>query len=168
MTKNMTKTTAKTNQRLENYESFVNNPHFSNIKITCSDGNTVHANKCTLMDFGNNFNQIDAKPSQIFRLLIESQMDEDKSDEIKISDVDSKIMLEIMRFIYTGKVNYLHKRAKDLLDAANKFNVVGLKEAFVKVMEKQLSIENVVEILELAYELKRNDLKENCIDFIKL
>ncbi|CAG9811387.1 unnamed protein product [Chironomus riparius] len=152
-------------------EIFADEKNFLEEKFTGTlycNGNTVHANKCILMAFGNNSNQIDAKPSQIFRLLIESQMDEDESDEIKISDVDSKVMLEILRFIYTGKVNYLHKRAKDLLDAANKFNVVGLKEAFVKVMEKQLSIENVVKILELAYELKRNDLKENCIDFIKL
>ena len=73
-----------------------------------------------------------------------------------------------MRFIYTLKVNYLHKRAKDLINSANKYNVVGLKEAYVKVMEKELSIDNVVEFLELSCELKKDNLKANCIDFIKL
>lgn len=167
MTKIVRSMNPKSHSTLKNYENLVNNPQFSDFKIICSDGKTVYAHKCILMAFGNDGSK-DVKPSQFFRAMIESQMTESKNGEMKVSDVDSRTMLELMRFIYTGKVKYLHNRASDLLIVADKYDIVGLKGYCVEVLEQQLSLENVVELLKISYVLNIGKLRENCIDFIKL
>ena len=152
---------------LKNYENLVNNPQFSDFKIACSDGVTINAHKCILMSFGNDGTE-EAKPSQFFRSMIESQMNESQSGEMKVAGVNSATMLELMRFIYAGKVDELFKRTDKLLILAHKCDIVDLKKVCVQILELQLSEENVLKMLKVAYILDVVKLRENCFDFIKL
>ena len=152
---------------LKNYENLVNNPQFSDFKIACSDGITINAHKCILMAFGNDGTE-EAKPSQFFRSMIESQMQESQNGEMRVADINSTTMLELMRFIYAGKVDHLYNRASELLIVADKYDITELKKVCIEALEQQLSEENVVELLKITYILDIVKLKENCIDFIKL
>ena len=151
----------------KNYEYLVNNPQFSDFKITCSDGKIINAHKCILMAFCNDGTE-EAKPSPFFRAMIESEMNESRSGEMKVTDIDSNIMLELMRFIYTGEVHHLYSRAGELLIVADKYDIAKLKNICAKVLEQQISEDNVVELLKSTYVLDIVRLRENCIDFIKL
>jgi len=44
-------------------------------------------------------------------------------NRVDITDVDRDVMLEMLRFIYTGKASSLDKMAADLLAAADKVSV---------------------------------------------
>jgi speckle-type POZ protein len=52
--------------------------------------------------------------------MFESQMLEGISNRVQINDVDSDVMNEVLRFIYTGKTNSIEKMADLLLAAADK------------------------------------------------
>ena len=44
-------------------------------------------------------------------------------NRVDITDVDRDVMLEMLRFIYTGKASSLDKMAADLLAAADKVSI---------------------------------------------
>jgi len=55
---------------------------------------------------------------------------------VEITDVDRDVMLEMLRFIYTGKAPSLDKMAADLLAAADKVRIyirVGLAYLLIMV-----------------------------------
>ncbi|XP_070501600.1 speckle-type POZ protein B-like [Chironomus tepperi] len=119
------------------------------------------------MTYSNN-GSTNVQPYQYFRSMIESQMNEGQSGVMKVTDVNSTIMLELMRFIYAGKVNQLYENASELLIVADKYGIVELKRVCVEALEQQLTENNVVELLKFTYVLDILKLRENCIDFIKL
>ena len=52
--------------------------------------------------------------------MFEHEMEERKQGRVEITDVESEVLKEMLRFIYTGKANGLDKMADDLLAAADK------------------------------------------------
>ena len=50
-------------------------------------------------------------------------MIEGKSNRVKIDDVDADVMTEVLRFIYTGKINNIEKMADLLLPVADKVSL---------------------------------------------
>jgi hypothetical protein len=58
--------------------------------------------------------------SAVFSAMFEHQMLEGKNNHVKIEDVDSDVMEEVLRFIYTGKTNCIEKMSDLLLAAADK------------------------------------------------
>lgn len=142
--------------RNKNYEKLLNNEKFSDFGFFCSDGETVHANSCII-----------AIQCPAFEAMLGTEMEESKSAEATIEDVDSETMLELLRFIYCGKVNDMAKVDDKLLAAANKYGIEELKPLCASSLMDNLEIENVMEVLALADLHDQKHLKENCIDFIK-
>lgn len=56
----------------------------------------------------------------VFNAMFEHEMLEGKNNYVEIKDVDSDVMSEILRFIYTDKSNNVDKMADLLLAAADK------------------------------------------------
>lgn len=52
--------------------------------------------------------------------MFEHEMVEGKSNRVVIEDVDPDVMTEVLRFIYTDKLNGIEKNADLLLAAADK------------------------------------------------
>jgi speckle-type POZ protein len=52
--------------------------------------------------------------------MFEHQMIEGKSNRVKIDDVDPDVMTEVLRFIYTGRINNIEKMSDLLLPVADK------------------------------------------------
>ena len=55
--------------------------------------------------------------------MFEHEMVEGKSNRVVIEDVDPDVMTEVLRFIYTDKLNGIEKNADLLLAAADKVNL---------------------------------------------
>jgi speckle-type POZ protein len=61
-----------------------------------------------------------ASRSAVFSAMFEHQMIEGKSNRVKIDDVDPDVMTEVLRFIYTGRINNIEKMSDLLLPVADK------------------------------------------------
>lgn len=154
---------------LKNYERLVNNEILSDFHFICSDGEKIFAHKCILQSFSNQISS-NAEQSHFFKTMLESNMKESRDNCMLISDFNSKTILELMRFVYCERVRVDDsKHFIPLIFAADKYDIAKLKSYCVTMMNDCLSVENVVEILGVTDTLdEMQDLKENCIDFIKL
>lgn len=94
-------------------------------------------------------------------------MEEVENGEVEIDDIDSETMLELLRFLYCGKVKDIEKVNDRLLAAANKYGVNELIPMCVSSLIGNTNVENVLQILALADLYNQKHLKENCIDLIK-
>lgn len=71
-----------------------------------------------------------------------------------------------MRFIYSGYIKSIQTHAYDLLAVADKYAIEGLKTMCGKYLPKNLSIDNVVNILALADLHSATQLRKDAIDFL--
>ncbi|XP_058805412.1 speckle-type POZ protein-like [Phymastichus coffea] len=107
-----------------------------------------------------------AARSITFCTKFEENLEEKKVNVIEINNYDQKIVKEMLRYIYTGKVENLNKLAKDILPAANEYVLEGLKNMCENIISKNLNLDNVVEMLTIAASYNAQNLKKEAIDFI--
>ncbi|XP_055911795.1 protein roadkill-like [Eupeodes corollae] len=108
-----------------------------------------------------------AARSNVFAAMFEYEMKEAKSNTITITDIDCEVLHEMLRFIYTGNTRNLKEMAKELLAAADKYELTILKALSEEAVFAELSIENAIEILSFADLYSAKQLKEKTIIFIK-
>ena len=132
----------------------LNNKKFSDLVLICSDGNKIDVNKYVI-----------SAQCPVFAATVAAVMDENNS--AKFDDIDSKTMLELMRFIYSGQITNIEKVDLELLVAANRFGVDDLKDMCVSSLMETFPEKGFTKVLKIADELKIQDLKENIIDYIK-
>jgi speckle-type POZ protein len=109
-----------------------------------------------------------AARTAVFEVMLTTDMMEGKTKKLTLNDIDSATMLEIMRYIYTGKVQNLDKLASQILVAADKYDLKKLKKLCEYELFNQLTKDNVFELLILADRYDIQKLEENCLDILKL
>ena len=102
----------------------------------------------------------------VFAAMFHHEMQESRTNKVVIKDVDPQIFREILRFVYTGKVNHLEDMAEELLITSEKYGLQDLKNMCQIQLWSQLSIENSVKLLILADIHSAHQLKEAAINFI--
>ena len=108
-----------------------------------------------------------AAASPVFHAMFESEMQE-RSGIIKISDFDSAVVSDLLAFIYTGEAPNLEMLAKELLLAADKYDIQSLAVACMEHLEDELTSDNVAEVLLLAENLQSaKPLKSICLKYIQ-
>lgn len=127
---------------------------FSDIKFDL-DGKIVYAHKTIL-----------ANRSDIFAAMFEQDMKENSQNKVEINDIDYEVFTEMLRFIYTGKVNEFEKMAKSLLIVSEKYALEGLRVMCTKHLCGTLSTDNAFEYLDLADVHSIDELKTQAINFI--
>jgi speckle-type POZ protein len=75
---------------------------------------------------------------------------ESMENKVTIKDFDLETIREMLRFMYTQKVENLQKVDLELLKAANKYDLLDLKELCAKSTGNDLSVENITKILRIA------------------
>jgi hypothetical protein len=90
-----------------------------------------------------------------------------------IDDTNAEVFTSILKYIYAERVppkEFIVKQGKELIDAANKYGLVGLKISVenVLVQERILDIENVADYLLFADAMSCPLLKEYAISFFLL
>ncbi|XP_055329549.1 speckle-type POZ protein-like isoform X2 [Paramacrobiotus metropolitanus] len=104
--------------------------------------------------------------SQVFGAMFGHELEESKTNRVRIDDVHDDVLEEILRFIYTGKTPNLEKMADDLLAAADKYQLDRLKVQCEEALWNNLSVENVTDTLILADMHSAEQLKAAAIEFI--
>ncbi|XP_011877875.1 PREDICTED: speckle-type POZ protein A-like [Vollenhovia emeryi] len=108
-----------------------------------------------------------AAQSPVFSAMFE-HMEESKKNHVIITDVSAKVLREVLRFIYTGKVANLNVMARDLLDAADKYALKRLKLLCEKALYNTLTRENAADMLILADLYCSDQLKSKVLDFMNI
>ncbi len=86
---------------------------------------------------------------------------------LELIDLDAEVAEEMINFIYDGKVQDMEKHSKELLVASEKFGMKHLKKYCENYFFENLSVENVFETLKLSIENKADELKKECLEFMK-
>lgn len=127
---------------------------FADVTLAC-EGREFHCVKALLV-----------ARSQVFAAMFEHDMEEAKHNRVEVKDVDSEVMDQMLRFIYTGKAPDLERMAAELLAAADKYALDRLKVMCEEALCNSLSVENVSEVLILADLHSAEQLKAQAIEFI--
>jgi len=139
--------------------SFVTNTFLDDMKYTDMtlevEGNVFHCHKYML-----------ARKSDVFDAMFSHNFEETYSNKVVIMDLESEAILEMLRFIYVGKVYQMEKVNKLLLAAADKYNIVDLKESCEKSLCNSMTVDNVSSLLLLARDRVSVELKRRALDFI--
>ncbi|KAG5670284.1 hypothetical protein PVAND_000561 [Polypedilum vanderplanki] len=137
------------------YEDYLGDKNFNELKIICSDGIILYANRLIL-----------AMNSSVFRTMFQTNMIESEMKEVVVNDIDSKTMQEFLRFAYSSKIENLDYVAESLLYCAEKYEVNDLKNTCIAHLIKNLKKDNVFEILQLAEMLNLKIMMNQCLNFI--
>ncbi|KAJ8669867.1 hypothetical protein QAD02_001126 [Eretmocerus hayati] len=62
--------------------------------------------------------------------MFEHDMTENEEGIVNIDDIDYDVMLEIVRYLYTGKIERIFHKTKELVVAADKYGLMDLKTLF--------------------------------------
>lgn len=141
---------------LYNFEKLVNNKKYSDFVFVCSDGEKIYVQKANI-----------AIQCEAFAAMVEAGMTESETNSATIADIESETMLELLRFLYCGRVTNLKLVQERLVIAANKYGIENLKNLCVDSLMESLDDANVFDVFEIASLLGENHLKKNCIDYIK-
>lgn len=98
--------------------------------------------------------------------MFSNDLEESKMNRVEIPDFDYDIILEMLRFMYAGRVRQLDTFAAQLLAAADKYQLDKLKALCEECLCANLAVENVCEIIVLSDFHSAESLKQHCIEFI--
>ena len=105
--------------------------------------------------------------STYFLSLFSSEMSESLSKEVKLEE-DPRIFKEILKFMYSGLApENLDVIAIELLPVADKYLLNELKQWCDLAIRRNLSVENVAEVLRIADDCGCSDLFKFCVPFFK-
>jgi speckle-type POZ protein len=99
--------------------------------------------------------------------MFAAQMKESKTKTVHINDIKGKVLQEMLRFVYTGKVEDLKANASALIFAAEKYDIKELKDLCVSSLIKNLSKTNIFDTIIIADRCNENVLLYDCIEFIR-
>lgn len=125
------------------------------VNFLCEDGIQLKALKNVI-----------SKKSAVFQAMFQIDMEEKSEGSVNIIDFDSKVMEELLRFLYIGRVESIEEVDIQLYCAANVYMVEGLHEICLESLKSRLSPFNVFEIIEFAHLHEENDLYQHCLQMI--
>ncbi|XP_065200076.1 speckle-type POZ protein B-like [Planococcus citri] len=107
-----------------------------------------------------------AARSPVFAAMFEHNMKEKRLNKVVITDVTDEVLREMLRFIYTGKVQNLATMADSLLAAADKYDLERLKVMCEEALCGSMTTDNAANILILADLHNAEQLKAQTIEYI--
>jgi len=131
----------------------------SDLEITC-DGEVFNCHQIIL-----------SARSPVFHAMFQADMIENHSKKVNVSDVRKAVFSEVLRFIYTGKVSSddsLKEQARDILVAANKYQLDLLKKLCEAQLISTLNASNCFDLLVLGDLHEAAKLKMAALDFVSM
>ena len=104
--------------------------------------------------------------SPVFRAMFKAEMEEKKTKKVIVADLHPDVLEEMLSFIYTGKCSNVDNMARDLLGAADKYQVEMLKTICIKKLCNSIDVGNCVDHLVIGDMHQANLLKKHSLDFI--
>ncbi|XP_065203421.1 speckle-type POZ protein-like [Planococcus citri] len=107
-----------------------------------------------------------AARSPVFDAMFRNDMQENATNVVNIADISQEVFEDMLLYIYSGKVKNL-KLAYELIPAADKYDLKGLKDICGAELCEQLSKDTAIKILILAHTHHVDFLKKKALEFIK-
>ena len=147
----------------EDIGKLFNDKEFSDVEIECA-GEIFNCHRAIL-----------STRSDYFRAMFQADMAENRTKKVTITDIDSEVAGEMLHFIYTGGTNEnpLKERSKELLAAADKYQLDVLKSICEDHLCTNLQIDNAIENfvfgdLHRASKLRRMAMKVVARNLVKI
>ncbi|KAJ8680818.1 hypothetical protein QAD02_016605 [Eretmocerus hayati] len=144
------------NDLKNDYEFLLTNGKFSDVTVSIAK-QELHLNKSIL-----------SKRSPVFAAMFDHELKENVTNIVYIEDFSYDVMLEFFRFMYAAKVDSMEKYMADLLRAAEKYEVEGLKSLCEQSMAKALNPDNALEYLIMANLHNAQFLEAQCMEYVVL
>lgn len=87
-------------------------------------------------------------------------------NSIKFNDMDIDVMKKILEYIYSNKVTNIKDNVKSLLEMSDKYGFLPLKEMCEITINKNINLDNVIELLILSDISNANILQTSLIKFV--
>ena len=104
--------------------------------------------------------------SEIFAAMFSHRFSEGETSTIHITDMSPQALREMLRFLYTDKMENANIHAKELLRAANKYNIPRMKLLAEEALCQNLSDETVLDVAKYAYVHNGNNAKDFAISCV--
>ena len=142
-------------QLVDDIGAIFGNEDFCDVKLTVN-GKDFYAHKIML-----------SARSSVFAAMFKHEMAEKIDNTINITDINHQVFEEVLRFIYTGKISSITDEiAAELLVAADKYELDRLKIICEVFIAKNLTKDNVTDILIVADTHCSMLLKTQALEFI--
>ncbi|KAJ8686475.1 hypothetical protein QAD02_022269 [Eretmocerus hayati] len=135
------------------FGAYLTTKSFSDVVLVADADRKFYAHKIIL-----------AKRSPYFAQLF--AQNEDKRSMVEITDVKGDILAQVLKFIYSGRVDNFENITSELCVAAEKFSLEHLKNQCTQYLTQNLNIDKAASILAIASANNMPGLKKTCISFI--
>ncbi|CAL8132025.1 unnamed protein product [Orchesella dallaii] len=137
-----------------NLGALVNDPETADVTIlTKLDSTKLMAHKAIL-----------SARSPVFAKMFITKMRESKENSVVIKDFENEIVMGMLEWMYTGQTRLLNKKAADLLQIAEKYDLEGLKKDCENILVGKLSVINAAKLLVLGHLHHAPYLKRRALD----
>jgi len=106
--------------------------------------------------------------SSVFKAMFAHDTTERRIGLVEIKDLDEEIVYEMLFYMYSGNVSDLEGKALNLLTAADKYDLLELKQMCEMSLCENLNAENVCEILIVSKLHNCSILQSNALKFMKV
>jgi len=107
-----------------------------------------------------------AARSPFFAAMFAEHTEEAKQKRVRFDDLDYDVVDEMLHYIYSGTSPNLKDMAPDLLAAADRFQLTGLKDMADQVLRVSLNNENACRVLVLADMHGAKELKLEAVRYV--
>ncbi|XP_073837828.1 protein roadkill-like [Musca autumnalis] len=127
---------------------------FSDVTVVAQDGTEFKAHKAII-----------CARSEVFAVMFRIDMEESKTNRLRIDDMDAEVVEEMLKYMYTGG-DIPKKLAEELFIAANKYSLLDLQTLCENILLETMEVETVADILLLADRHTNKRLKTMAIYFM--
>jgi len=104
--------------------------------------------------------------SPFFKAMFQHETLESQTNVVKIKDVEPKVFKEMLLYIQTGDAPNINKMAKELLAAADYYQLDQLKISCQEVLSETLDAETSIELLILSDMYSAPKLRKDALKFV--
>ena len=131
---------------------------FCDVTVQCDDGRSFEGHRIVL-----------AAASPYFRAMFSHNMQESQQKLVKIRQIESRVIEELLNFAYTGKAKLVakeHDFIESLLLASNMLQFQQVEDACVKYIKEHLTVRSLCKFWQLAQKHPHIALNSVINDFI--
>jgi len=120
--------------------------------------------KCGEVSFECNKFMLTAR-SPVFKGMFQAEMVESQTNLVNIDDIEPKVVAEMVEYIHTGIATNIGKYPRELLAAADRYQLVELKTSCEEILIASLDAKNCIDILLLSDLHNAQGLKTAALNF---
>lgn len=107
-----------------------------------------------------------ASGSPVLAAMFQNDYGEKEERVVEIKDIKPSVLEQLLRYFYTGDINFKQVNVDELLTAADKYVIDSLKEECAQNLAQSINLENAVHYLVLAHLHSSPNLMTKVINFM--